>query len=147
MKHYKVVQVIEGKLFSSFAEDNFKVEYRLGEWTEKPFPNNHDYGLFVIEHFEDISFTVRTCPIPFREGTDTIEDEPRLYEIYECEIKPSRIENPKPTLWFYPGFPKNPDEYYPYKGQKEDYYGVIVDKVKLTKKLTRQEIEELLNGN
>lgn len=36
MKHYKVVQVIEGKLFSSFAEENFKVEYKLGEWTEKP---------------------------------------------------------------------------------------------------------------
>lgn len=141
MPHYKAVKLEGGKLVSTYAKHSFKVEYKVGEWTTKPVENPH-FGLFTTTSYEGLSGVWGSLSYEDISESGLINRCGNHYEIYECEVVPLELENPMPYL-----FMECHDSYWNInklrKSDYKEYRGTLVEKVKLVRKLSKDEILNL----
>ncbi|HNC58608.1 MAG TPA: hypothetical protein PLP33_24480 [Leptospiraceae bacterium] len=134
--YYKAVKVNNGKLVSAFIEaESAIIEYRVGEWAY-PKIQHEDYGIFVSTKKNALE-TVSQALTVTEDGRLRDVFCSSLYEIYECEVVKSETVL-KPWLSY--------TNYLMFQHDKLFFCPentLIVKCCKLTRKLTKEELEEI----
>lgn len=142
---YKCVRVVrtpEGRKYVSATSlwhgiPELEVKYKVGEWANKPPELHKDYGLFVCTE-KDAFRSLWTLKRVLENGDCMFNYTVETFAVFECEVEYEELLRPK-LFYMEPDYAHDPNFYL-----NDPYKTLVVERVKLTRQLTKAELEVYL---